>query len=265
VDAVLRLIVGLLILEVVFLVLQRLWPAVRGGRLRRAGLLTDLTYWFATPLITRPVTTVCTYIALVPLFLLLGISARDGYQGYGPIAAQPAWLQALEMIVLGDFVGYWTHRWFHTGPLWRFHAVHHSSTELDWLSSVRVHPVNDVINHVMQAVVLVSLGFAPGAVAAYLPFLTFYALVVHANLSWSFGPLRLVLSSPTYHRWHHACEPEALNRNFAGLLPLWDALFGTLYLPAGRRATVFGVPGARLPDNFVGLTLYPFRRPSAAA
>jgi sterol desaturase/sphingolipid hydroxylase (fatty acid hydroxylase superfamily) len=265
VDAVVRLTIGLLVLEAVFLVLQRLWPAARGARIRRPGLLTDLTYWFATPLITRPITTVCMYLAVVPLFLLLGISAHEGYQGYGPLGQQAAWLQALEMIVVGDFVGYWVHRWFHTGPLWRFHAVHHSSTDLDWLSSVRVHPVNDVVNHVAQAVVLVSLGFAPGAVAAYLPFLTLYALVVHANLSWSFGPLRRVIASPTYHRWHHAREPEAVDKNFAGLLPLWDLVFGTIYLPMGKRATAFGVPNEPLPDSFVGLTLYPFRRRSAAA
>jgi sterol desaturase/sphingolipid hydroxylase (fatty acid hydroxylase superfamily) len=264
-DAVVHLVVVLLALEMVFLALQRLWPADRGRGIRRPGLLTDLAYWFATPLITRPITNVSMYLALIPLFLLLGISAREGYQGYGPIAAQPAWLQALEMIVVGDFVGYWTHRWFHSGPLWRFHAVHHSSTELDWLSSVRVHPVNDIVNHVMQAVALVSLGFAPGVVAVYLPFFAFYALMVHANLAWTYGPLRLVITSPTFHRWHHACEADALNKNLAGLLPIWDVLFGTFYLPEGKRPTAFGVQGEPLPHGFIGLTLYPFRRRITAA
>jgi len=86
-----------------------------------------------------------------------------------------------------------------------------------------------------------------------------YAIFLHANVSWDFGPVRLVLASPTFHRWHHSSEPVAVDKNFAGFLPLWDLLFGTLYLPAGARAMHFGMHGAKLPTTFVGLMTYPFR------
>jgi len=47
----------------------------------------------------------------------------------------------------------------------------------------------------------------------------------------SVGPLRAVLASPRFHRWHHTSAKEGRDKNFAGLLPLWDILFGTYYMP----------------------------------
>ena len=85
--------------------------------------------------------------------------------------------------------------------------------------------------------------------------------MVHANVGWSFGPLRHVVTSPAYHRWHHSAEPEARNKNFAGLFPFWDRLFGTLYMPKDRRPTRFGVAGDAPPAGFLPQLLYPLRSP----
>ncbi len=109
------------------------------------------------------------------------------------------------------------------------------------------------------------LGFAPAALAAYLPFLTLYAIMLHANVDWSFGPLRNVIASPAYHRWHHAAEAQALNKNFSGLFPFYDRLFGTHYLPRGTKAAGFGIISGEVPPRgFVGQMLYPFKLASAA-
>jgi sterol desaturase/sphingolipid hydroxylase (fatty acid hydroxylase superfamily) len=97
-------------------------------------------------------------------------------------------------------------------------------------------------------------------VAAYVPFLTFYAIMLHANVSWTFGPLRNVFASPTFHRWHHTSEDLALNKNFAGLFPVFDRLFGTLYLPDDKRPTDFGAHNASMPEGFLGQMAYPFRQ-----
>jgi sterol desaturase/sphingolipid hydroxylase (fatty acid hydroxylase superfamily) len=149
---------------------------------------------------------------------------------------------------------------FHSRRLWKFHAVHHSSKEVDWLSSVRLHPVNDAVSRIFQAVPFVLLGFSPAVVAAYVPFLTLYAILLHANVSWTFGPMGYLVASPAFHRWHHTKEPEAIDKNFAGLLPMWDLLFGTFYLPKDRRPTEFGVHDDGVPENFWGQLAYPFRR-----
>jgi sterol desaturase/sphingolipid hydroxylase (fatty acid hydroxylase superfamily) len=259
------LILGFVALTLIFWVIEFFWPSIPNQkRWGRRGFQVDLLFWFFTPLVTKSITRVAVLVAVVPLFLIMGRSLNKEAiaAGYGPMMNAPAWLQVVLILVVGDFIGYWTHRWFHTRRLWKFHAVHHSSKEVDWLSSVRLHPVNDVVTRVAQAVPFVLLGFSPLVIAAYVPFLTFYAILLHANVSWSFGPLKYLLASPTFHRWHHTREDEAIDMNFAGLLPIWDILFGTFYMPRGKRPTKFGVHDDSVPETFIGQLLYPFRRTS---
>ncbi len=138
------------ILALVFGVIERLRPAIVGQRMLRPGYGTDVIYWLTTPLLTRSVTRIGMVLALIPLFALLGrpLTRESVLAGYGPLAQWSLPMQAIAIIVLGDFVGYWTHRLFHRGWLWRVHAVHHSSEHLDWLAAVRVHPLNDLGNRV---------------------------------------------------------------------------------------------------------------------
>jgi sterol desaturase/sphingolipid hydroxylase (fatty acid hydroxylase superfamily) len=178
----------------------------------------------------------------------------------GLLQRQPAWLQVAEVLLLGDLLGYWSHRLFHGRALWRFHAIHHSSTSVDWLSSVRLHPINDVVGRVLQAVPLFLLGFRPTILAGYVPFLSFYAVLLHANLRWTFGPLRYLLASPTFHRWHHTTEAEGLDKNFAGLFPFLDVLFGTFYMPRERQPAAYGLLRNDVPAGLLGQLAYPFRR-----
>lgn len=253
---------ALAVLALCFGVLERWRPAVPGQRWLRAGVRVDLLYWLLTPVLTRTVTRVGVVLALVPLFALLGrpLTRESLLAGVGPLAQSSLPAQALAIIVLGDLVGYWLHRWFHRGWPWRVHAIHHSSEQLDWLAAARVHPLNELLGRVVQAVLLLGLGFSPLAVAAYQPFLTLYAVFLHANIRADFGPLRYVIATPAFHRWHHTSAAEGCDKNFAGLLPLWDLLFGTWYLPRDRQATQFGVDGLELPGGFLAQLCFPFRR-----
>jgi sterol desaturase/sphingolipid hydroxylase (fatty acid hydroxylase superfamily) len=155
------------------------------------------------------------------------------------------------------------HRAFHRGWLWRFHAVHHSSTHLDWLSAVRLHPVNDVIMRIAGVLPILLLGFAPIALTGVIPILTFLSILIHANLDWDWGRLRWLIASPRFHRWHHTDESEARDKNLAGLLPAWDILFGTYYMPADRRPSSFGTV-APVPNGLLGQLAFPFRSNGAA-
>lgn len=261
---ILGLLIALGVLGIVIGSLQKLWPAVPGVRRSRRELATDLIYWLLTPLINQPLARIAVAIAVLPVLWLAGRSfnREQLLHGFGPAASLPALAQVALVLVLGDFIGYWMHRAFHRGWLWRFHAVHHGSRELTWMSAVRVHPVNDALTRMTQAIPFVALGFSPLVVAGYLPFLTFYAIAQHANLRWDFGPLRHVFASPTFHRWHHADEPAARDKNFAGLLPLWDWLFGTLYLPHGEHPQRFGIQGETVPPGWIAQMTYPFRQKS---
>jgi sterol desaturase/sphingolipid hydroxylase (fatty acid hydroxylase superfamily) len=187
---------------------------------------------------------------------LKGLTQRDTF-----VTRLPLGVQLVAFLLIADVMAYWMHRAHHTYErLWRSHAVHHSSTELNWLSSVRVHPFNEVLQNAAIATPLILLGFQPGTVAAYLPFLTFYAIFVHANVRWDFGPLRYVIATPAFHRWHHSAEADAINKNFAGLFPLTDWLFGTLYMPKGVQPSVFGVSDLQVPAGFLGQLTFPVRR-----
>jgi len=258
------LIVAFVVLSLLFWVAQHVWPSVRGQKTLRRGFFTDCIYGLWTPLVTRGITPLAVSIVLLPIAALYGMNLKTLVHGHGALAAQPLWLQGIEMFVAGDFLGYWQHRLFHGRGLWRFHAIHHSSTELDWLSSVRLHPVNDALSRLIIAVPLVAAGFNTTVVAFYAPFTTFYAIMLHANVDWDYGPLRYAVASPSFHRWHHTSAEEGLDRNFSGGLPLWDLLFGTFYMPRGRRPATFGI-SEPVPAGFVGQMLAPFRTRTAAS
>ncbi|MBI1354338.1 MAG: sterol desaturase family protein [Acidobacteria bacterium] len=259
---ILGLLIGFVLLTLLFWTIELRWPGIPAQKRLRRGFRTDVFYWFFTPLVTRGLSRIVPLVALVPLLLLTGRSLEKEAlaAGWGPVADLPVAAQVAVVLVAGDLVGYWTHRWFHSPALWKFHAIHHSSQDLDWLSSVRLHPVNDVLSRTLRAVPFVLLGFSPTVIAGYIPFLTFHGILLHANVDWTFGPLRKVVSSPVFHRWHHSAEPEAEGKNLAGLLPLWDIVFGTYYMPEGKLPRELGAPEAAVPDGFWGQMAYPFRR-----
>ena len=261
-DQLIKIAIGLLILGAIFWILETLFPAQRSQPKLRQGLRTDIIYWFFTPLVTKSITKVAVIaMLLVPVAVMGKTTVQDMVLfGHGPVARWPLWLQALGAFVLGDFIGYWTHRWFHGCRLWSFHAVHHSSTEVDWLSSVRLHPVNDMFGRLAQAVVLLLFGFPATVLAVYVPVISFYAIMLHANVPWTYGPLRYVIASPAFHRWHHTMEQEGRDKNFAGFFPLWDLLFGSFYMPSKRQPQAFGIMNNDVPPGFIGQMLYPFRQ-----
>ncbi|HEY1190743.1 MAG TPA: sterol desaturase family protein [Gemmata sp.] len=248
------------VLPAAFIVLELLFPARRQQAVPRRSLLLNLTYWFANPLFIQVVSKMMVCVVGLGLCLALGWPVDESIlDGFGPLGRQPLWLQAFEMLVIADFVDYWTHRWFHVSRAWRFHAIHHSPEQMNWLASARMHPVNDFITRLCQTVPVVLLGLSIKAVLLVVPVLVFFVIVLHSNLNWSYGPFRWVLVSPLYHRWHHTKDPEGLDKNFAGIFPIWDLLFGTAHLPR-REPERFGVNHYPPPETLVGQLVYPFRR-----
>jgi sterol desaturase/sphingolipid hydroxylase (fatty acid hydroxylase superfamily) len=263
--------IALVIAGTVYWLLQRRFPGVPGQPFWRRDSRTDLGYFAFVATVGQWLTNLTVIVTVVVIGIVAtaqldGDAVRAFLTRDTALTRQPLWLQGVEVLLLVDFIAYWVHRTFHGWTLlWPFHAVHHSSKQVDWLSSVRVHPVNDAAGSVAAAVVLVAVGFSPGVLAFAVPFFTVYAITLHANVAWTFGPLRYALASPTFHRWHHTTEAQGLDKNFAGLLPLWDIIFGTLYLPRGVQPSQFGVTGVQVPDGFFPQMAYPFRRGRTAA
>ncbi|HSP15405.1 MAG TPA: sterol desaturase family protein [Thermoanaerobaculia bacterium] len=251
-----RTLIALGMVGLVFALLERVAGALPAKSLFRRRRLVDFAYWFFTPWVSKTAATVA-------VFLTIGALAAQPSSGW--FDSQPFAVQVLELLVIGDLLGYASHRLFHGRTLWKFHAIHHSAEDVDWLSAARLHPVNEIGSRVMQVVPMYLLGFRGTPLATAVPILAFYAILLHANLKWDFGPLRYVIASPAFHRWHHTSEHEGLDKNFAGLFPWIDALFGTLYLPRGRQPQRFGVAGEHMPGTLLGQLAYPFRATATSA
>jgi sterol desaturase/sphingolipid hydroxylase (fatty acid hydroxylase superfamily) len=104
------------------------------------------------------------------------------------------------------------------------------------------------------------LGFSNGVLAAYAPFLALYPIFIHANISWDFGPIGYIIASPRFHRWHHSSDKAALDKNFAGLFPAIDYIFGTAYYPKGVAPQKYGLDGEQMPVGVWQQLSYPFRK-----
>jgi sterol desaturase/sphingolipid hydroxylase (fatty acid hydroxylase superfamily) len=246
-------------LAAVLIPLERLFPARPRQPLRWKSFLLNLSFWFFNPMFTQVISKAAVVAVCAAMCLVLGWPLDESIlDGFGPVGSQPLWLQAIEMLLIADFIDYWTHRWFHVTRAWRFHAIHHSPEEMTWLASARMHPVNDFITRTCQVVPVILVGFSLKAVLYTVPYLVFFVITLHSNLKWDFGPLRWVIVSPLYHRWHHTTDTEGLDKNFAGLFPIWDILFGTAYFPP-REPKKFGVNHNPPPETLWGQLLYPFR------
>jgi sterol desaturase/sphingolipid hydroxylase (fatty acid hydroxylase superfamily) len=129
---------------------------------------------------------------------------------------------------------------------------------MDWLAPNRRHPIDMAIARLSVIVPMAVLGFPVVTVGAHFAVKRFQGLFVHANLRLDAGPLTWLVATPQFHHWHHADQPEAYNKNYAGELPIVDWLFGTLYLPRPAWPERYGCD-VTLPASYLGQLAWPFR------
>jgi sterol desaturase/sphingolipid hydroxylase (fatty acid hydroxylase superfamily) len=129
----------------------------------------------------------------------------------------PVWLQFIACVFVADLLQSLIHRAYHEWPwLWRFHAVHHSSRNLDWLAGSRMHFLEALATRTTVIVPLYLIGFSQAALNAYVVLVGVQAVFVHANVNWNFGLLRYVLVTPRYHHWHHSDDPGPRQHQLRG-------------------------------------------------
>ena len=249
-------------LALVFSVLSYFSPCNPGAPWwQRRELVTDVVYWIFVPVFARVLRIGLLVVGAGVVFNIHDADELIAFydNGHGPLSHLPLWVQALLFLVASDFMLYWLHRLFHGGEFWKYHAVHHSSEELDWISAARFHPVNLVLGTISVDVILLMAGISPNIMLWVGPFTTFHSAFVHANLNWTLGPLRYVIATPVFHRWHHTPLEQGGNTNFAGTFPIWDILFGTFRMPEGRLPDNYGRDEATMPTEIVGQLAFPFR------
>src|SRR5580693_8806608 len=255
-----------LALAAVFTVLTSFW-ACNPGRpwWRKRDLVTDLCYWFFIPVIARYLR---IGLLIVGAALLFRITTADGLiafydNGHGPLAALPLVVQMIIFLVGEDIILYWAHRWFHGRRMWKYHAVHHSSEELDWISAARFHPVELFLRGVSADVIMLLIGISPNVLVVLGPLTIAHSAFVHANLNWTLGPFKYVIATPVFHRWHHTAADRGGEKNFAATFPVLDLLFGTFYMPAGELPDNYGIADAEFPTSFGAQLAHPFTQAKA--
>jgi len=249
---------NLLLFALVFVPMERLFPRRAEQPIFRAGWPTDLGYFAVSHVLVQ----LTVLLTMAPAALLFAWAVRPGLQA--AVAAQPLIVQFLEIVVAADLAEYAVHRLFHAVPwLWRFHRIHHSAGAMDWLAGSRLHLVDIVLTRGLSFVPLYVLGFAAPALYAYLVFVSFHAVFIHANVRFRLRPLEWLVVTPRFHHWHHALDGVAVDRNFAVHLPVIDRLFGTAYLPPARWPEAYGIGGEPVPEGWLHQLVLPWRRPAA--
>lgn len=245
---------NLLFTGMLFLPLERLF-ARQSQAVFRGEWREDLFYFFISSLMVQGL----SYFAMAPSKAIVAhvqdASFRDS------VADLPLWLQVIAIMFLTDLVQYWAHRAFHRIPwLWRFHAVHHSARNMDWLAGSRMHLLEIIALRGLTIIPMYALGFALEAIYIYIVIVYLYATYIHANLKWDVEWMKAILVTPRFHHWHHGIEKEAIDVNFAIHFPLFDRLFGTYYMPKGQWPSGYGVGGHPVPSGFIKQLAYPFLR-----
>lgn len=242
----------LLAMALVFVPLERVLPA-RPHRWSWPRMRVDLLHLFVSG-------TVIKFAGGAVILGMMVVAARLTPGAVrAAVQAQPEWLQFIEILLLADLGFYAAHRLFHAVPaLWRFHEVHHSSEQLDWLAAYRVHPVDQILNSAMILGPVILLGFSAGPLIVYAMIYRWHSILLHSNVRVDFGPLRWIVASPLFHHWHHADQPDAYDRNFGGQLVIFDWLFGTLNLGSRKLPERYGL-SPPIPAGYLAQLTHPLR------
>lgn len=137
------------------------------------------------------------------------------------------WWVWIIVVLLCDFNYYWYHYLGHRiRLLWAFHIVHHSSPKMNFTTAIRL-PVLSFFYRMFLHIPLAFIGFNPEMILIADAVIYLYTFFIHTETIKSLGLLEYIFNTPSHHRVHHASNDEYLDKNYGGLLIIWDKMFGT--------------------------------------
>ncbi len=241
-------IISIAFLVLVFLPMEKVFPAKAKQKFFRPNWILDLCYFLGQYFIWGTLVLWTMNYFRTSLESIVPASFRTS------VASQPWWLIAIEVVILSDFLIYWGHRIQHrVNFLWRFHKVHHSAEHLDWLAAHREHPLDTIYTVGLINLPAFILGFPLEAIAGLIAFRGIWSIYIHSNVRFPIGKLKILIGAPELHHWHHDVERD--RGNYANISPLMDILFGTYVCP-NHEPEKFGIKEA-FPKHYVGQMIHP--------
>lgn len=144
------------------------------------------------------------------------------------------------LMIAQDFCYYWFHRASHRVRwMWAAHVVHHSSENMNFSTAFRQSLMYPLAGMWIFWLPLVILGFDPNWVVFVVLLNLGLQFFVHTQAIKRLGPLEWIFNTPSHHRVHHGRNPQYIDKNYAGILIIWDKLFGT-YEPE-VETVVYGI------------------------
>lgn len=186
----------------------------------------------------------------------IGMAVVAGSVGASP-SGPSAWFLGVGAFLIADLGKYVLHRAAHERPrLWRFHFVHHQPGRLVALNALRLHPVNMILNAVVDATAALAFSVPAHIAVVFATLRATVAVVQHANVELETQRQWLV-NAPSYHRLHHAKDVVVAHHNYGATLLVWDRWFGTL-LRGPAPAAVGVVTSHRQAQTYRGQLLQAF-------
>ncbi|WP_136667021.1 sterol desaturase family protein [Flavobacterium sp. H122] len=249
------LLLDLFLMAVLFVPIEIVFPKRKNQRTFHEEWRTDLVYFVVSHLLVQ----FFGVITQQPAKLFFGWMGLSEIQSF--VQSQPVLLQLFFAFFISDLFQYWTHRFFHTHTfLWRFHSIHHSTENMDWLAGSRTHFVDIFVTRSMAFIPLYVLGFSTITFNIYVIFMAIHAVLIHANTRINFGILKYIFATPQYHHWHHCKDSEYYGKNFATIFPFIDKIFGTYYLPDNVWPEDTGLLETDFPKGYIKQAVYPFTK-----
>jgi sterol desaturase/sphingolipid hydroxylase (fatty acid hydroxylase superfamily) len=133
----------------------------------------------------------------------------------------------IALLLVTDFLYYWFHRIHHEVRFfWAAHVNHHSSRYYNLSTALRQSWMTPLTGVPFYAP-LALLGFSPAMIVVAVASNTLYQFWIHTESIDRLGPLEWIINTPSHHRVHHGRNVEYLDKNYAGMLIVWDRMFGT--------------------------------------
>lgn len=248
-------ILDLLASTLIFVFIEKMLPHRKEQPILRPEWQGDLNHFFVNHLIVGFI------LLLANQFVhkAFGWAVFESVQGF--INSTPLLVQLFLIILAADIFQYCTHRLYHEVPLlWRFHAVHHSAKNMDWLAGSRQHILEIIATRCLVLTPIFVLGFSKQVIDLYVIIVGLQAVFNHANVQVKFGWLQYIIVTPQFHHWHHSSDDAAIDRNYAAHFSFIDYLLGTAVRGQKEWPDEYGVVGDYIPVGMFNQQIAPFKK-----